>query len=80
MTQKKTKIPVKRVLADIRLGMSDSDLLEKYHITAKQLPEVFSQLVRQGFITEDELRGRDIFQSTDDLTTAIFGSFKKDKD
>jgi len=59
--------------------MSDAELLEKYHITEKQLPEVFLQLVKHGYITDDELRGRDIFQSTDDLTTAIFSSFKKDK-
>jgi hypothetical protein len=77
MSRKKIKINVKNILLDIRSGLSDDDLIEKYNLERKQLPELFKQLVQQGFITHDELIGREIFQSTDDLTTAIFSSFAK---
>jgi uncharacterized protein (DUF433 family) len=46
------------VLADIRAGLSDSALMEKYRLSAKGLEHVFTKLVGAGLISQMEIDRR----------------------
>jgi hypothetical protein len=51
----KKKISAREVLADIRAGMTDSQLELKYNISNRSLRMVYRKLVAAGVLTEDEL-------------------------
>ena len=44
--------------ADVRSGMSDRDLMTKYHLSATGLLNLFSKLVQAGMLTEAEVADR----------------------
>ena len=44
--------------ADVRNGMSDRDLMRKYHLSATGLLSLFSKLVQAGMLTKAELEDR----------------------
>ncbi len=46
------------ILADIRAGLDDADIMAKYGLTAKGLAGVFSKLVKADLITQAELDRR----------------------
>ena len=54
----KRKITAREVLRDIRAGLSDQDLMEKYTLSAQGLQSVFHKLVNAGVITQPELDDR----------------------
>jgi hypothetical protein len=54
----KRKITAREVLEDIRLGKNDSNLMQKYNLSAQGLQSVFRKLLRAGLITQKELDDR----------------------
>jgi hypothetical protein len=58
LSMDKRKITAKEVLRDIRFGLSDQDLMEKYTLSAQGLHSVFHKLVNAGAITQPELDDR----------------------
>ena len=54
----KVVVDAKEALADIRSGLSDSELSEKYSLSAVGLQSLFSKLLAAGLITEAELSTR----------------------
>jgi hypothetical protein len=65
MTTPKRKIKAKPFVRDLRDGMSDGKLMEKYLLSPDQLQKVFQRLVDAGEIDEMELFMR---TSLDDST------------
>ncbi len=51
----KRKIRAKEFVRDLRNGMSDRQLMEKYALSAEQLRSVFRKLVDRGAVDEMEL-------------------------
>jgi len=58
LSMDKRKITAREVLRDIRSGLSDQDLMEKYTLSAQGLQSVFHKLVNAGVITQPELDDR----------------------
>jgi hypothetical protein len=54
----KQKVSAKSVVADIRSGISDDDLMEKYNLTPKGLESLFAKLIEKNIVTASELAGR----------------------
>ena len=54
----KRKISAKDLLTDIRSGLDDDQIMEKYQLTPTQLENVFGKLVEADFITVVELHER----------------------
>jgi hypothetical protein len=54
----KRKITAKEILKDIKAGASDSDLMEKYTLSAQGLQSVFNKLVNSKMVTQAELDDR----------------------
>ncbi len=54
----KRKITAREMLKDIRAGLSDQDLMEKYSLSAQGLQSVFAKLVQAGAVTQTELDDR----------------------
>lgn len=52
------KISARQIRGDIRLGLNDIELMNKYDLTSKQLEEILRQLVEVGVITHMELYER----------------------
>jgi hypothetical protein len=54
----KRKITAREVLKDIRAGVDDSELMNKYQLSAQGLQSVFTKLVTAGIVAETELEDR----------------------
>jgi hypothetical protein len=54
----KKKISARGSVTDIRSGMSDSDLMEKYHLSPPGLQNLFDKLVGAGYIDLSEIHQR----------------------
>ncbi len=54
----KRKINAQQVLADIKSGMDNDSLMEKYELNQRQLQSVFRQMIRAGLATALELSNR----------------------
>ena len=54
----KKTINAKEAVADIRSGMTSSELMEKYRVSAKGLDALFGKLVAAGLLHENELNRR----------------------
>ena len=63
----KKQIRITEIVSDIRSGVSDSQLIEKYRISAKGLQSVFRKLVAAQKLSPEELRDR--MQNYDDTGT-----------
>ncbi len=67
------KINAREVVADIREGVDDVGLVNKYKVTAGQLEQLFRKLVEKGFITQQELDNRvQFFEGTVELVVGGF--------
>ncbi len=55
MTNYKRKIKAKPFVSDLRNGMGDTELMQKYTLSDNQLHKVFQKLVDAGAIDEMEL-------------------------
>jgi hypothetical protein len=54
----KRAIKAKEAVADIRSGMDDASLMEKYHLSAEGLQSLFDKLVTGGFIDLSDIARR----------------------
>jgi hypothetical protein len=54
----KRKITAREVMKDLRAGVIDHDLMDKYQLSAQGLQSVFAKLVKAGVITQSELDDR----------------------
>ncbi|HMK34941.1 MAG TPA: hypothetical protein VK463_07745 [Desulfomonilaceae bacterium] len=54
----KKRIGAKEAAADIREGMDDSRLMEKYHLSVEGLQSLFDKLVHKGFIDLSDVEKR----------------------
>ncbi len=52
------KIGVKEILSDLRAGMDDDSMMEKYKLSARQLQRVFRKLIDAGYVSAMELSKR----------------------
>lgn len=67
-------IDVQAVIHDIRTGVHDFDLAEKYGLSLRGLQDLFAQLLRSGFLDQADFDRRiPNFDSTVDLTGKITG-------
>jgi hypothetical protein len=63
----KRRIDTKELVADIRSGVTDVELMEKYKLSSRGLQRVFNKLVDSGSVMVDDISGRSI--SYDDSVT-----------
>jgi uncharacterized protein (DUF433 family) len=64
-TTRRIRISIPDFIEDIRQGMTDYDLMEKYGITQqKTLLAAFDKLVETGRVTQEELHNRSPFINT----------------
>ena len=54
----KQKVSAKAVIADLRSGISDADLMHKYGLTSKGLESLFEKLVEKKVLTAAEIADR----------------------
>jgi hypothetical protein len=54
----KRKITAKDIVADLRSGLTDPELMTKYRLTSRGLQSVFRKLLSAQLITWDEVYGR----------------------
>lgn len=54
----KRQIRIREALADVRSGMTDTELMEKYQLAAKGLQSLFAKLVHAQLISMEELEQR----------------------
>ncbi len=54
----KQKISANQILADIRSGMADALLKEKYGLSDKGLDSVYTKLIKAGYLPEEEVPAR----------------------
>ena len=71
MTTSKRKIKAKRFVRDLRNGMDDRELMDKYALSEEQLHKVLHRLVDAGTIDEMELFMRTYL--SDGFMTRTFG-------
>ncbi len=55
---KKARIEADQALKDIHAGMSDSELMQKYNVSAKGLQSLFRKLLAASLISRRELAAR----------------------
>ena len=58
MAKFKKRIRISEIVSDIRSGLSDSQLIEKYQISAKGLQSLFMKLLEAQAVTNEELKCR----------------------
>lgn len=54
------KIKARDIINDIRSGMNDTDLMEKYEMSAAALQMAFEQLINMKLLKDHELYGRSV--------------------
>jgi hypothetical protein len=54
----KRKIKAKEFLIDVKAGLTDAELIEKYRISSQGLQSIFSKLIDGGLTTREELFDR----------------------
>lgn len=52
------KIKARDILEDIRLGLTDEELMDKFEMPKESLQIAFDQLVQAGLVTKHQLRSR----------------------
>ncbi len=57
------KISAKAIMADLRAGSSDTDLMKKYDISYSALQDIFSKLMEAGLATQAYFNKRTLKQS-----------------
>ncbi|MFH1116582.1 MAG: hypothetical protein V1792_21925 [Pseudomonadota bacterium] len=58
------KIKLKDFITDIRAGLDDEALIDKYSLTETMLPKVIEQLLAAGHLSEEDLLNRNMLDST----------------
>ena len=67
----KPKIDAKQALQDIRSGMTDAQLMDKYNISARGLESLLKKLVQAGVLLQSEIDDRHPLRTTS-VDIAIF--------
>lgn len=70
----KRKIRAKDIVADVRAGLSNAQIMEKHQLSASGLKGIFDKLVHAELLLEIELAGRDLEHAE------ISGEFKAPKE
>ncbi len=60
----KIKIKVKAFVRDLKQGVDDKTLMERYNLNETTLPKLLDKLVDQGLVSESDLESRYMFDST----------------
>ena len=69
----KKKLRASELAKDIRSGMTDPKLMEKYELSAKGLSSAFQKLVDAGIVGKEELENRtSIYKDTIDIDESRF--------
>ena len=68
----KRKITGREVLKDIKAGMDDPELMDKYKLSAQGLQSVFNKLVNAGVLTQAELDARVPVSETNRGTWSLY--------
>lgn len=71
----KRKIRAKKILQDVRAGLNDNQLMEKYEISSRTLQYVFRKLVQAGLMTDLEYYERSKLTESD-----VFRAFSEEPD
>lgn len=58
MPKPKLRISASEVLADLRSGMNDEDLMAKYKLNFRQLQRLFRKMIQGDFISPIEMAQR----------------------
>ncbi|MFC1835451.1 hypothetical protein ACFL2Q_12065 [Thermodesulfobacteriota bacterium] len=66
---KKRVLQAKDIIADIRSGMADADLMQKYRLTSKGLQSAFTKLLNNRLVTVEEIYGQ--HRSLEDDTVIV---------
>lgn len=77
----KRSIKVRAFVEDVRSGMEDWMLIEKYQLTQAMLPKVIDQLLAAGHLSREDLASRNMLDTTQkvaDLFSFPFGADSKD--
>ncbi len=65
-------LDAREIVGDIRSGMPDAELMEKYRVSSRGLQSIFDQLVKAGVMRQSELDQRmTSFDATVDLLEAM---------
>ena len=64
MAKRQVRINIESFLEDVRAGLNDDELMNRYGIRAKTLQRVFDKLVATGRVTDEELQNRSPFIDT----------------
>ncbi|MFC1835064.1 hypothetical protein ACFL2Q_10050 [Thermodesulfobacteriota bacterium] len=65
------EVSARDVLADIKAGSTEDELMSKYKISAKGLQHLFEQLLDAGLITEADLEQAPYLENTVDITASV---------
>ncbi|MCA1960479.1 MAG: hypothetical protein LDL33_06765 [Desulfomonile sp.] len=61
----KRTISAGEILSDLRSGLNDNDLMQKYRLSARALESIFGKLLQAGLLAQSELDARlDVSQRT----------------
>lgn len=71
----KRKISAKRIIEDMRAGLNDEDLIEKYRLKPRTLQYIFRKMVQAGLMTDLEFYERSRLTESD-----VFRAFADESD
>jgi uncharacterized protein (DUF433 family) len=57
-SEPKSKVKAEQLLADVRAGIKNEDLMTIYNLTARQLQSAYRQIIGSGLASPMELSGR----------------------
>lgn len=73
----KIKIKVREFVSDLRSGMDDPSLIDKYGLSEEMLPRLVDQLLSAGHISDEDLSNRNELDTTEKVANLFsfpFGS------
>ena len=74
--KQKIKIKVKEFVSDLRSGMDDPSLIDKYGLSEEMLPRLVDQLLSAGHISDEDLSNRDVLDSTEKVANLFSFPFE----
>ncbi len=63
MAGPRKKVSAKSILADLKAGLTDAQLMQKYHISFQALQELFEKMVKANLATKSYFEKRAVSQS-----------------
>jgi hypothetical protein len=62
MSALKRRIPAKEMVSDLKAGLTDDAIIEKYHLSMDKFRSILKRLVDARAISEKELEGREVWK------------------